>query len=267
MEVRYKYNGDNSNFSFLLTADHHWDNPKCDRNKLKKHHDEAVARNAGIFCFGDLFCIMQGKGDPRGTKSDVRPEHNNGKYFDSIVRTAQEWYAPYADNYIMMSDGNHETSVAKRHETHLLERLCDRIGVQHMTYSGYIILIFEHTAGGAIRKYVINYHHGYGGGGPVTKNTIQANRRAVYTPDADLIVGGHVHERWQMEFIQERIKGTGETYLKSQWHLQLPTYKEEYMAHKGFHIEKGRPPKPTGATWLDIKIKGKEIEPQFRQAN
>lgn len=29
---------------FLLTSDMHWDNPKCDRDKLKRHLDEANGR-------------------------------------------------------------------------------------------------------------------------------------------------------------------------------------------------------------------------------
>jgi len=31
---------------FLLISDLHWDNPKCDRDLLKSHLDEAVRRNA-----------------------------------------------------------------------------------------------------------------------------------------------------------------------------------------------------------------------------
>lgn len=93
---------------FLLTSDHHWDNPKCDRQLLKKHHDEAVDREAGILSVGDLYCAMQGKYDKRSNKSAVRPEHNVGNYLDALVSTAADWYGPYAHNYIVMSQGNHE---------------------------------------------------------------------------------------------------------------------------------------------------------------
>jgi hypothetical protein len=34
----------------------------------------------------------------------------------------------------------------------------------------------------------------------------------------------------------------------------LPTYKEEYGdGSGGYHIEKGRPPKPLGGAWLTFK--------------
>ena len=61
---------------FLLLSDLHIDNPKCDRRLLLKVLNEAVERNALILIFGDLFCLMQGKGDPRRSKADIRPEHN-----------------------------------------------------------------------------------------------------------------------------------------------------------------------------------------------
>ncbi|NBW21525.1 MAG: hypothetical protein EBR82_77560 [Caulobacteraceae bacterium] len=67
--------------SFFLLSDLHWDNPHCDRELLKKHLDAAVKRDAGVFIFGDLFCAMQGKYDPRGNKEGIRPEHSlsNGR--------------------------------------------------------------------------------------------------------------------------------------------------------------------------------------------
>ena len=58
---------------FLLISDLHWDNPHCDRELLKNHLDEAVRRNAAVVVNGDFFCLMQGKGDPRRSKDDIRP--------------------------------------------------------------------------------------------------------------------------------------------------------------------------------------------------
>lgn len=41
---------------YLLTSDWHWDNPKCNRELLRKHINQAKERNAKILVFGDLFC-------------------------------------------------------------------------------------------------------------------------------------------------------------------------------------------------------------------
>jgi hypothetical protein len=60
---------------FLLISDLHWDNPHCNRGLLTNHLKEAQRRNAGVIVNGDFFCLMQGKGDPRRSKEDIRPEH------------------------------------------------------------------------------------------------------------------------------------------------------------------------------------------------
>ena len=79
---------------FFLKSDDHWDNPKCKRDLLKRDLEKAKARNAGILGVGDLFCAMQGKYDKRSSKDDVRPEHQNGRYLDSLVETGRTGTRP-----------------------------------------------------------------------------------------------------------------------------------------------------------------------------
>lgn len=43
-----------------------------------------------------------------------------------------------------------------------------------------------------------------------------------------------------------------------QLHISTPGYKEEYAdGWGGFHIERGGPPKPVGAAWVDFVYRGK----------
>ena len=107
---------------FLLISDLHWDNPKCGRELLKSHLEEAKRRKAGVIVNGDFFCLMQGRGDPRRSKDDILPEHNNGRYLDSAVDTAVEWFAPYAEQLLVLGYGNHETSIIQYQETDILLR-------------------------------------------------------------------------------------------------------------------------------------------------
>jgi hypothetical protein len=93
---------------FLLQSDVHWDNPHCDRKKLKKHLDLAMQRNAPVLDFGDFFCAMQGKYDKRSSKNDIRPEHQNGNYLDSLVNTAHDYLKTYAKLITLRGNGNHE---------------------------------------------------------------------------------------------------------------------------------------------------------------
>lgn len=277
IEVRIKYKNPDK-FTFLLTSDHHFDSKKCDRKKLKAHHQEAKEKNAGIFCFGDLFDVMQGRSDRRGSKSDIREEYLGGNYYDRVVDDAVKWYSNFADNYIMISPGNHETSILKYQETDVIKRLVNGMNsdrktnpVEVGTYSGWVRLRFEHNSGGGIRSFWLFYHHGYGGGGPVTKGVIQTSRKAVYIPDARVIVSGHIHESWHVPIAQERINSVGKVFIEKQHHVSTPGYKEEYLAHEGWHIERGSPPKPTGAYWMEVSFSTKnhynDVDLKFYEAD
>ena len=245
---------DDSRFSYLLVSDVHWDSPHCNRQLLKQHFDEAVSRGAGIISVGDWFDAMQGRDDRRHQKGDVRPELGVDDYLDQLVEQSAEWLGPYADHIVFLADGNHETSVRKKLETDLTGRLSRRIGAHRMGYSGFVQFRFEKiapagTRGGRITKNMY-FHHGSGGGGPVTKGVIQTNRRAVYLPDADLVVSGHIHEWYQVSQPRIRLLTNGRTCTDEQIHLCLGTYKDETDLFGGWHTERSAPPKPLGGTWL-----------------
>ena len=99
LEIRMKYkHGDK--FNFLLISDVHFDNPKCKRDLFFKHLDKAKEKNAGVLCFGDFFCLMQGKYDPRRNKKAVRPEHNKDNYVDAVFSDTAAKIAPWAKQFI-----------------------------------------------------------------------------------------------------------------------------------------------------------------------
>lgn len=245
---------------FLISSDRHHDNAHTNWELEKKHLDLAVQRDAGILDFGDLFCAMQGKFDKRADTSQCRPEHQRGRYLDSLVETAEDFYRPYAKNWLFMSPGNHETSITKRHETDLTERLAERLGRSELghpavgSYCGYIRFkprrkARELKSAGSLLLY---YHHGYGGGGPVTRGVIQTNRMGIYLPDAQVVVSGHTHDSWVMPISRSRISRSGNTFLDRQTHVRIPGYKDEFTGGNGWHNERGGPPKPNGAYWLRI---------------
>lgn len=253
---------------YLLMADVHWDNPHCDRKLLTKHLDQAKAANAGILCFGDWFCAMQGKFDPRRDKTSIRPEHAEGNYLDLLVNGSAEFLEPYRDQFIAMCDGNHETSIRSHLETDLLERLCEKLGVIHMGYSGFIRLMFQGGNGKRTSR-ALYWHHGAGGGGPVTKGVIAHHRRAA-SVEADLFVSGHIHESFIVENVMATLLDSGRVFYRTQYHCQLPTYKQEYTMGGGYHVERGRPPKPLGAWWLIWHYDGTQpgnVGCRFERAN
>jgi len=241
----------------------------------KKHLDKARERNAKVLDFGDLFCVMQGKYDRRASKSNVRPEHQSDNYLDAVVNTAVDWFSPYADMFALVSEGNHESAIRRNHETDLIERFVSALNYKNSThltrglYTGWVRFRFVRTSSGkkgTSRVLNLNYTHGYGGGGPVTKGVIQANRKSVYLPDADFCVSGHIHEHWLMTQPRERIAHNGRCYIDEQVHVCLPTYKEEYLMGQDFHRERGRPPKPLGAYWLRFYMERDDVKYEFIRA-
>ena len=263
VQIHVEAQPSNWEWDLLLRSDAHHDNSLCDQALEKKHLDEAKERGAGILDIGDNFCAMQGKGDPRSDRSQMRGELAHNNYFDRLVDTASGFYQPYAENWLMMSPGNHETSVLDRHGTNLTERLAERMKaagspVQVGSYQGWVQLVFHwHVKDSKV--FNIRYTHGYGGGGPVTKDTIQAARQLAYLENADFLISGHCHDSWYMVQPRERIDRLGNASVRDVAMLKIGGYKDEYSGGNGWAAGKGHPPKPAGGWWIRFYIRHEEV--------
>jgi len=251
----------------LCLSDLHWDNPKCDRETLKRHMDHAVSEGAKILVNGDFFCLMQGKYDPRGNKKDIRPEHNKANYLDAVIETAVDWFAPYANHLIFIGYGNHETNILKRQETDMIQRFADLFNYTHKPeipisvggYGGWLTVQFKINK--TVRKsYTIHYFHGAGGGGPITRGTISHQRKMADIEGAHCVWMGHVHELYTMVQTKATLDKNRIPTLKDVLHLRTGAYKEEYQEGAfGWHVERGAPPKPIGGVMLEVGV-NKKIE-------
>lgn len=256
----------------LLMSDEHWDNPDCDLALLKEHHDEARRRGAVILKAGDTFCAMGGKWDKRSDKSKLRPEHQTNRYFDALVDTAAKWYKPYVQNIAVIAQGNHETSVASHHETDLVDRLCERLraydGItQPGGYGGWLKFQFGYHST-KTQSYRIYYHHGFGGGGPVTMGKIDYSRYLMQVANADCIVAGHVHYKECFPVKRSHLNDANQVEQRTVQMVRCGSYKDEYRdGHGGWHVEKGRGPRPLGGYWLRFYVKGDRICAEFSEAN
>ncbi len=244
---------------FLLISDAHIDNAHADRQMFDRHMRQCRERGAQWISNGDFLCCMQGKWDPRSDTSACRPEHREGRYLDSVVTTTADYIAPHADMALLFAPGNHETAIKRRHETDMNERLVEAAKARNTAchaYAGSYANWVRFLVRGKVRRQIFGnsivmyMHHGYGGGGPVTRGTIQTSRMAVYLPDADIIWTGHTHDEWIMPIQRARLSLHGRPYLDRVLHVRSPGYKDEFSEQNGWAVEKGMPPKPKGALWL-----------------
>ena len=255
---------DNLYARIAMLSDLHWDNPHCDREMLKRHLDYCLEEDIPVMINGDMFCLMQGRGDNRRNKSDIRPEHNNAKYLDSIVETAVDWFLPYAHIIKLIGYGNHETAIIKFQETDILQRFVDLLNykagsnIQTGGYGGWLI-VKQNSGWGSKYSSKVKYFHGSGGGGTVTKGSINLTRALETYENFDVFTMGHIHENSCRNDVRDTIEhhSVGGYVLKQkQLHLMLTgTYKEEYGdGSQGWHVERGAPIKPLGGRILTIKL-------------
>jgi hypothetical protein len=254
----------------LLRSDVHHDNPKCDWKLERKHLDQAHERGALVIDNGDLFCAMQGKWDKRSNKESIRAEHQQGNYLDALVNTAAEFYKPYADLFLILGRGNHETAIRSRHETDLTDRLAHELrrhGSQVLAggYGGFVRFNFKISTKQTSKT--LYHYHGSGGGGPVTRGTIQTNRIAVYTPDAHIVLTGHTHDSWMVPITRQRLSQAGTVYHDEQYHVRCAGYKDAWGdGSAGWEVERMLGPKPKDAAWLRFSYTGDTIATEITRA-
>jgi hypothetical protein len=250
----------------LLRADAHDDHPASNTRLQTEHLNEALARGAPIFDFGDFACAMQAPHDPRMSYDGLKAEHKRRDYLNSLVDSMVERCLPYKDLWVLWAMGNHETGILKHHSFNLTEEVARRLREQHGGigyeggYEGWVQFMF--TLQGSERKQVrLWYTHGRGGLAQVTRGVIKTARRAVRLPDADIVVGAHIHTEFRLGIPRIRLTDHGKEYQDEQLHIQLPTYKDSVTGQRnGWEVEHELPPPNLGATWLVFRCRNSEIK-------
>jgi hypothetical protein len=267
----HQINLDLKESKIALLSDIHWDNPKCDREKLKRHLDYCKENQIPIFVNGDFFCLMQGKYDPRRNKKDILPEHNKANYIDAVIETAVEYWSPYAHLLTVIGYGNHETAIIKNLETDPLQRFVDLLNYTNKTnvqtggYGGWLLLKYSIWENTHMSKN-IKYFHGSGGGGIVTKGAINLTRALEMYENMDVFIMGHIHENASRNDVREIMEyNPGKRvyeYVHKQIHLAITgSYKEEYQDGAfGWHVERGAPVKPVGGRILTLNVTRERVQ-------
>ena len=243
----------NEGFRIFVSADHHWDNKSTNLKLLGSHLGECLAGNIPAFIFGDLYCAMQGKWDRRADQEQLREEHRGNNYLDLLKSTSYKWYRPFSPIIAAITLGNHEGSILQHHQTNLAECLVERLHdygspCLYGGYTGFICINVKDSR--RPQNIYMFWHHGYGGGGEITRGMIDNSRtRGQYL--ADIYVSGHIHRRNQDENVVIYPTTHGDIKKKTQWFLRCGAYKEEES--NLWHTTKGRSARPLGGWWIDFK--------------
>lgn len=241
----------------LLMSDVHFDSIKCDKQLLKKHMTEAKEKNALVMIFGDLFDVMQGAKDRRGSKHAmdveiIREMQETGKeYYEVAVDQAIRFFLPFKDNMAFISYGNHETAINRHNEFDVMRKFAAALDMQIGGYEGYIKFKMQY---GSTKKStsgkVLKYHHGYGGA-KRSKGMLDSQLFAFAYPSADICVRGHNHYKFLDTNVSEVLTSSNTIYKRKQYYVNLGTYKKKDDS-MGWEVEKGFYNPALGGWWMRI---------------
>jgi hypothetical protein len=132
----------------------------------------------------------------------------------------------------------------------MLERLCDRLKVAHGGYWGYVRFRIIYANRPIIKD--LFWHHGYGGGGEVTRGLMDNSRtRGQYL--ADIYCSGHIHRLNVDENSLTTLNQQGDIQVREQIFLRSSTYKDE-TEDDLYHTSRGRAARPLGGWWLNFQV-------------
>lgn len=228
----------------LFSADWHYDSAICFRQIIEWELSQAKKRDAIVLVGGDVLDAMQGRGDPRRSKDDLRPEYLGGNYYDLLVDDVAQFLAPHAHRIPFIYHGNHETKITQFNETAILLRVAEQ--VRHLTgvtipvlgLTGWIHLSFRRA--NEIRSIVGRHHHGWGGGGPVTDGFIDFNRVLADSGDLDFVWMGHIHKKNHKRVYRPSLNNRNELRQRSVLCIRTASYKAESHKQYGWLVETGK---------------------------
>lgn len=260
--IRYKIQtGVPDQIPLLFISDVHYDSRECHRAQFIRHLEQAKQAGALVFITGDLLDVMGTHKDPRSKASDIDPRYlsEDFSYLDMVCEDVTDVLKPYAANIAMISEGNHETKIAAKHDTNPTRRIVKGLqeinpDVAHGHYSGFIQISEKTTFGNShqTHKFTIHFHHGFGGSAHRSKGMLNVQTEVAKYPDADLLVRGHTHQKWyDPSSIQLRVGRNGRVYRRQLLYLQTGSYKESWgEGQGGFAVEKNFAMLPTGGWWV-----------------
>ena len=190
--------------NLALMSDLHIGSLHTDYKLIEKELKRAESEDALIAINGDVFDAILPGDRKRYRANNLHPRMYSAgdDMIGESIRWAYEILSPYADRILMIGDGNHDDSVARFHHIEPVKHLCILLAkesgkpINYGGYHGFIhIRMDQNGLGKKYGHFVIHYHHGAGGGAPVTKGAITFCRAQMCLEGVDAIWRGHTHNK------------------------------------------------------------------------
>lgn len=250
-------------FRFLM-SDLHLGSGCSDHDAIVRDLQHAKDIGARVLINGDVY-------DAIGTKdkrfdldvlhSTIRHEKDLAK---AIVNLAMEIIMPFKDIIDIIGIGNHEEAWIRWGYNDPVRRLIEELNreggkVAHGSFWGYINTAFVVPGYRKRAKHKLLYLHGTGGDSPVTKGTIDFNRKGrnwIY----DTLTFGHKHNYVCSADAIADVTDAGKYIERRQLNLQTGSYYRNYRQLRddealnySYAARSAHPPKPLGGIVLCMR--------------
>lgn len=246
-----------STLRLQLMSDLHIGSLHTDYKLIESELKRAEAEDALIAINGDVFDAILPGDRKRYRANNLHPRMYSAgdDMIGESIRWAAEILAPYAKRILMIGDGNHDDSVARYHHIEPVKHLCILLAkdagkpIYYGGYHGFLHFKFplaNKNTSRATGHYVIHYHHGAGGGAPVTKGAITFSRAQMWLEGVDAIWRGHTHNKQagrdcKIIFDSAKVKPENRVISKDVLTIRTGAYMDTYQGTTPEHLmEHGR---------------------------
>jgi hypothetical protein len=251
-------------FFRLLMSDLHLGSANSDHEEIVGDLQRAKDVGARVLINGDVFDAI-GPKDRRFDLTVLHPKVDRKRDLaKAIVDMAVELLWPYRHLIDVIGIGNHEEKWIDYGYNDPVRRVIEELNregarIRHGSFWGYIKTSF-HVEGHRKRpRHKLLYLHGTGGDSPVTKGTIDFNRKGrnwVY----DCLTFGHKHNLVcgvdQMADVSDRGKYTERRQLNLQTGSYYRNYRQltdDSVLDYSYAARSAHPPKPMGGVFLCMR--------------
>lgn len=251
-------------FFRLLCSDFHLGSACADHDAILAQLQQAKDIDAKILINGDVFDAI-GPKDRRFDLTTLHPSLRGKKDLaKGIVDMALELLMPYKDNIDVIGLGNHEETWITYGYNDPVRRVLEELGregskARHGSFWGYIKTSFAVPKFRRRPVHKLLYLHGTGGDSPVTKGTIDFNRKGrnwVY----DALTFGHKHNLVCAVDQIADVSPAGKYTERKQLNLQTGSYyrnyrelKDDEVLDQSYAARSAHPPKPIGGVFMCLR--------------